>query len=324
MKITRHPALPIVLVLLSGAPLTAASAQTRVAEQNRDPIPQGQRLDAHDGDLIVIEDNARVRIVRRERAIVRTIYNATDRWLVLLIDRYGRGQPPDGGVDVSYTFNDVRGDWPLSERWQGEAIVDYYSTADRIRPQQGIGLHSPQGLIQFLNPPDDPLFRDPTSISVISSRGGGSGSGGNQSFDETERQQVANAMRNAANQARVPAGATMYSSLDVIGGGMAVSSAARSDGAPLRVGGNIQMPRKIVDAPPIYPATALKAGIIGTVILEVTIGPDGAVSGARILRSIPLLDDAAIETVRKWRYEPTLLNGNPVSVVMTVPLTFTQ
>jgi periplasmic protein TonB len=58
------------------------------------------------------------------------------------------------------------------------------------------------------------------------------------------------------------------------------------------------------------------------VILEITIGPDGRVSDAKVLRSIPLLDAAALDAVRKWRYEPTLLNGAPVPVIMTVTVNF--
>jgi protein TonB len=58
------------------------------------------------------------------------------------------------------------------------------------------------------------------------------------------------------------------------------------------------------------------------VILEVTIAPDGIVSGARILRSIPLLDQPALDAVRQWRFEPTVVNGTAVPVLLTVPVQF--
>ena len=58
-------------------------------------------------------------------------------------------------------------------------------------------------------------------------------------------------------------------------------------------------------------------------ILEVLVGEDGAVSNARVLRSIPLLDQAALDAVRQWRYEPTLLNGAPTPVIMTATVNFT-
>jgi protein TonB len=60
------------------------------------------------------------------------------------------------------------------------------------------------------------------------------------------------------------------------------------------------------------------------VILEAVIGEDGAVSSARVLRSIPLLDQAALDAVRQWRYEPTLLNGVPTPVIMTVTVNFSR
>ena len=80
--------------------------------------------------------------------------------------------------------------------------------------------------------------------------------------------------------------------------------------APVRVGGNIATPRKITDAAPVPPDTARQADVTGIVILEITVGTDGAVRDAKVLRSIPLLDAAAIDTVRQWRYEPTLLQGH--------------
>jgi protein TonB len=74
---------------------------------------------------------------------------------------------------------------------------------------------------------------------------------------------------------------------------------------------------------PVYPAIAQSARVQGIVILEATIGVDGKVIDAHVLRSIPLLDQAAIDAVRQWEYTPTMLNGAPVPVIMTVTVTFT-
>jgi protein TonB len=93
--------------------------------------------------------------------------------------------------------------------------------------------------------------------------------------------------------------------------------------APIQVGGQIRRPEKIKDATPIYPVIAQTARVQGTVILEAVIGVDGKVQNLRVLRSIPLLDQAAIDAVRQWEYSATLLNGVPVPVVMTVTVTFT-
>jgi len=59
------------------------------------------------------------------------------------------------------------------------------------------------------------------------------------------------------------------------------------------------------------------------VILQARIGPDGHVTNARVLRSIPLLDQAAMDAVLQWEYQPTLLNGRPVPVLITVTINFT-
>lgn len=70
------------------------------------------------------------------------------------------------------------------------------------------------------------------------------------------------------------------------------------------------------------PEAARQAGLRGVVILELTIDEAGNVAHARVLRSIPLLDDAALAAVKQWKYAPTLLNGVPVPIVATVTVTF--
>jgi protein TonB len=92
---------------------------------------------------------------------------------------------------------------------------------------------------------------------------------------------------------------------------------------PVRVGQGVREPRKIVDARPVYPALALSVKIQGAVILEAVINERGGVERVRVLKSIPLLDAAAIDAVSRWRYTPTLLNGTPVAVLMTITINFT-
>ncbi len=90
----------------------------------------------------------------------------------------------------------------------------------------------------------------------------------------------------------------------------------------IRVGREVKPPTKVTDVRPIYPDEARAAGIQGVVILEVRIEADGRVGQARILRSIPALDEAAIDAVRQWQFQPTLLNGVATPVVMTVTVQF--
>lgn len=91
---------------------------------------------------------------------------------------------------------------------------------------------------------------------------------------------------------------------------------------PVRAGGQVKAPTRITYVPPVYPQIAISARISGMVVIEAIIGTDGAVRDARVLRSIPLLDDAALKAVKQWRYTPTTLNGVPVAVLMTVTVTF--
>jgi protein TonB len=91
---------------------------------------------------------------------------------------------------------------------------------------------------------------------------------------------------------------------------------------PVQVGGEIRAPQKTVHVDPVYPAIAIKGRVQGFVILETIIDASGNVKGLRVLRSVPLLDKAALEAVRQWKYEPTRLNGQPVPIVMTVTVRF--
>jgi len=90
----------------------------------------------------------------------------------------------------------------------------------------------------------------------------------------------------------------------------------------VRVGGQIKEPKKLKHVNPAYPDIAKQARVQGVVILECTISPQGKVTDVKVLRGIPLLDSAAIEAVKQWVYSPTLLNGVPVPVIMTVTVNF--
>jgi TonB family protein len=92
---------------------------------------------------------------------------------------------------------------------------------------------------------------------------------------------------------------------------------------PLRVGGTIKPPIKLRNVNPAYPPEAQDAKVQGVVIIEARIERDGTVSRARVLRSIPMLDEAAVEAVKQWEFTPTLLNGAPVPIMMTVTVNFT-
>ena len=89
------------------------------------------------------------------------------------------------------------------------------------------------------------------------------------------------------------------------------------------VGGAVRAPVKIRDVMPVYPAVARAARAQGVVVLEAIIDRDGMVRDVRVVKSVPLLDQAAIAAVRSWRYTQPTLNGIPVDVSMTVRVAFT-
>jgi TonB family protein len=104
----------------------------------------------------------------------------------------------------------------------------------------------------------------------------------------------------------------------------AAAARAKALKAVVRVGGRVKAPTKIKDVAPVYPAIARSAHVSGVVTIEATIGPEGKVIDAKVVRSIPMLDQAALDAVRQWEYTPTLLNGEPVPVLVTVTINFTR
>jgi protein TonB len=99
--------------------------------------------------------------------------------------------------------------------------------------------------------------------------------------------------------------------------------AAPAAQAPIRLHAGMQPPRKLVHVDPVYPRMAQAVRIEGVVILEATIDAEGRVQAVRVLRSIPLLDQAAVDAVKQWTFTPILLNGAPVPFLMTVTVNFT-
>jgi len=292
---SRHAARAMAAGILIAGPLSwvsCAPAAQRGAPPRpaREPFPQGQRINARDGDIVTVEDDARVRIVRRRQAVVRAVFNPSDRWVVLLIDHASPGGA-DGRVDTRLWYSSLSGDWPLAERWEGTAVIEEYEPIGQ--PTQGIGLLLPQGLIQILGSTDSEMFKDAGAIAVLMYRGSTGGTGGGVTFDEAERRQLSDIARNSGKQ---PTRA--------------------------RVGSSLRTPQKVHDVLPVYPESARQAGVSGAVLVELTVGIDGRVTAAKVLRSVPSLDQAAIDAVLQWRYEPELLDGKPVPFIVTAVVPF--
>jgi TonB family protein len=97
-------------------------------------------------------------------------------------------------------------------------------------------------------------------------------------------------------------------------------------GAPgrgmLPISGDVAQSNLVTSVAPVYPADARAARIQGYVLLEATIDKEGRVANPGILYGHPLLNNAAIEAVRQWRYRPYVLNGQPTDAVTTITVTF--
>ena len=93
-------------------------------------------------------------------------------------------------------------------------------------------------------------------------------------------------------------------------------------GDAVRVGGNIRQPEIIRLVKPAYPPAAIKAQIEGVVVLEATVTERGDVADIKVISGPPMLIPAAIKAVEEWKYEPTLINGRPVPVILTARVSF--
>jgi TonB family protein len=93
--------------------------------------------------------------------------------------------------------------------------------------------------------------------------------------------------------------------------------------ARIRVGGGVQQTKLITQPRPVYPAEAKLAHVTGAVSLSAIIGKDGAIQHLEVISGHPLLIPSALEAVRQWVYQPTLLNGEPVEVVTQIDVNYT-
>lgn len=114
-------------------------------------------------------------------------------------------------------------------------------------------------------------------------------------------------------------------SIRITGKRGAAPTVAPAGPTPVRVGGNIRPPRKLKDVKPVYPTAMREAGREARVVLDAVIGADGRVMAARVTSPDvhPDFAVAAVDAVRQWQFSPTLLNGAPIDIVMTVSIEFT-
>src|SRR4030088_884204 len=131
---------------------------------------------------------------------------------------------------------------------------------------------------------------------------------------------------NAGMTGGVPGGVPGGSMGGVIGGVIGGMGGAPPPPKPavsrIRQGGNVTAALLVNKVQPVYPPLARQTRISGTVRLHAIIGKDGSVQQLEVLNGHPLLQQAALDAVRQWRYQPTLLNGDPVEVDTTIDVIF--
>ena len=128
----------------------------------------------------------------------------------------------------------------------------------------------------------------------------------------------------------VPGGVAGGSMGGVIGGvisGTAIPTAPvmpkdKGPRAPVRVGGRVKEPRLIMRVDPKYPQLAIMTHMTGEVVIDAIISEQGDVVEAQVISGPPILIQSALEAVRKWKYEPTYLNEQPVPVQLKVTVSF--
>ena len=228
------------------------------ARAGRSAAPSGRKIQAKNGDVILVENADRVGLIRRKEAQVRAIHNPLQRWLVLLVDyarrasiRTARLTPPIGTSTSPANGRSANDGRACCHR---RLLDGGGAKSVRHRPVVRDGTHSgPRASRQF------------TLQGRVCRRNAvvpGSGRAGRaSSFDLTEQQEVATV--SAGIRASTPA------------------APASGGQQPIRVGGNIRPPTKTHDVRPVYPDEALQARITGVVILEATIGVDGSVTDAK-------------------------------------------
>ena len=203
-----------------------------------------------------------------------------------------------------------KGDWPLGERWEAlTTLLQYDGTPPLPR---GLALETPQGLVQLWpSRPTLPPASAPSALAVLSFRGSSSrrasrfvvrGSGSAPVTGLFPQQSVRSDRKHADGGLEFHDAATGAASLT---GGIRGPSGA---------------PRKIRNVAPNYPEAARQARVSGVVILQLTVSANGIVTDARVLRSIPLLDAAAIEAAKLWQYEPRP-GATPLTLTAAVPFT---
>jgi TonB family protein len=314
-----HPwrTLPVSFLSAIFGLIGAASAPAQVGL----PRPDGRQIQAGDGDTVVVDGDDRVSVVRRRQAHLRVVVDEAARNLLVIAD-WGVGDraEPDGRIDRTWRFTGVDGRWPLDSRWQRGALL-LIPERPPMSAGPALSIETSAGVIAFIGGPPRPV-PDATVVLRFESMSGGGREGA--TFDEAEREALS------------PGFTTSFQSMSfgAVGGGNGAAGTPGTDAifevsvpppsGQLRTAGPIvrAMPCIVERVQPEWPQEARDAGVAGMVIVQADVSADGSVGDARVLRGAPLLHGAAVDAVRRWRFEPAGTDGRPDPVTVTVMVQF--
>ena len=318
---TWHLALAVTAAL--GAAADRASAQV----SQTPPPASGRHIPAQNGDTVVVENDDYITVVRQRAARVRVVADEAQKTLILLADWALPGSTePDGRLNRTWRFSGIEGRWPFEPRWEGLVTMRFPDG-----PMMGPGpatatvpvmtLETAAGTIAFVSA----AFRtDPPGVDVALRFSGLSGGGREgASFDEAEQEALSPTFMssfstmslNGPGGGFISGGSGTWSTF--AGGGPATQQVeARSFGTAPSNG----MPRVVHRVEADWPPAARDAGVRGVVLVQVAVAADGIVRHAQVVRSIPMLNAAAIEAVRQWRFEAAGAEGRPDPLSITVPI----
>lgn len=279
--------------------------------------PSGRQIEAADGDTIVIDGHARVSVVRRHEADVRVVAMPESHAMLVIADWQAVEPSFDRGIERVWRFTDVSGQWPLDARWQGRVTL-YEPDAPHGSAGPMLVLETPAGRVEF----HGGRAFDPTpGTAVVMTFNGMSGSGQiAASFDEAERRAMSGDFTPSFAMSSMGTGGLGFSSEVAI-----AAPPGRTPGqptTPARVPSNLRGPIVVKRVEPQWPAEAQTAGVHGMVVVQIAVAPDGSVRDARVLRSVPMLDEAALAAARQWRFTPAGPEGRADPLMFTTVFRF--
>lgn len=298
------------------------SAVTATAQVVTPPASSGRQLQAGDGDTVIVDGDDRVSLIRRRQAHVRVVADESARTVLVIADwGTGASAAPDGRVNRIWRFAGIDGRWPLESRWEG-VVALMVPEMPPMSVGPSLTLDTPAGVVAFVGGPQRSGAADAAVVLRYESLSGGGREG--TTFDEAERDAMSsNFMTSFSTMSFGSGGGWVAASGTETAATFERSVPPPRGGVPGTRGPILSaMPRIVERVQPEWPQEARDAGAQGMVILQADVATDGTVRDARVVRGQPLLTAAAVEAVRRWRFEPAGPDGRPDPMTVTVTVQF--